>query len=287
MNVHLMPPSKQLKQLALGSLVATTAGVLFATALQAQSAAGRWLSIQRISGNVVAVVGRRQTAQVGSRLSAVGHGLITGNRSSAHLAVDDGIGTIAIAQNTQIAIQRLSVLPDGAKITVIDVPQGQARLQVRRFTNPNSRLELHTPSGVAAVRGTVFGVSVDEEGQTNIATLEGQVEASAQNVSVPVDAGMVSIIHPGEPPTPARTLDRELDIQWHIYEWREDHFYMAGRIDSANSLSAMGEDLPVSRSGHFAQKLYLTSRNQPVILSVQNAVGESRTHRILPWLSND
>ena len=288
MTVRLMLQPKRLKQTILGSLIATTAiSVVLIPALEAQSLAGRWLQIQRISGDVTTLAGRRKNAQVGDRLSAAGHGLITSNRSSAHLAVDDGIGTIAVAQNTRLSIRQLSILSDGSKITVIDVPQGQARLQVRRFTHPNSRLELHTPSGVAAVRGTEFGVSVDDEGQTNVATLEGRVEAIAQNVAVPVDAGMVSIIHPGEPPAPAQSLDRKLDIQWQLYEWREDHFYMAGRIDAANTLLAMGEELSVSRTGHFEQKLRLSDRSQPVVLSVQNAVGESRTHRLLPWLSND
>ncbi|MEM1252649.1 MAG: FecR family protein [Cyanobacteria bacterium P01_H01_bin.21] len=288
MKVRLMLQPKRLKQTILGALIATTAiSVALIPILEAQSAAGRWLQIQRISGDVTTLAGPRKSAQVGDRLSAAGHGLITSNRSSAHLAVDDGIGTIAVAQNTRLAIRQLSVLSDGSKITVIDVPQGQARLQVRRFTHPNSRLELHTPSGVAAVRGTEFGVSVDDEGQTNVATLEGQVEAIAQDVAVPVDAGMVSIIHPGEPPTSTRSLDRKLDIQWDLYEWRDDHFYMAGRIDAANTLLAMGEELSVSRTGHFEQKLRLSDRSLPVVLTVQNAVGESRTHRLLPWLSND
>ncbi|MDV3350107.1 FecR family protein [Leptothoe sp. LEGE 181152] len=288
MNVRLMLRPKRLKQVILGSLVATTAiSITLIPAWEAQSAAERWLRVERISGNVTTLAGGRKNAQIGDHLTAVGHGLITGNRSSAHLSADDGIGTIAVAQNTRLTIRQLAVLSDGSKTTVIDVPQGQARLQVRRFTHPNSRLELHTPSGVAAVRGTEFGVSVDDAGQTNVATLEGQVEASAQNVAVPVDAGMVSIIHPGEPPTPARSLDRKLDIQWELYEWRDDHFYMAGRIDAANTLLALGEALSVSRTGHFEQKLELSSRNQPVILTVQNAVGESRTHRMLPWLSND
>ncbi|MGD1853578.1 MAG: FecR domain-containing protein [Leptolyngbyaceae cyanobacterium] len=285
MNVPLLQ-TKRWRQLVLGTLVVTTA-VALAPAIKAQSVTGRWLRVQRISGNVTTLIGRRKSAQVGERLSAVGHGLITGNRSSANLAVDDGIGSIAVAQNTHLTIQQLYVLPDGGKVTVIDVPRGQARLQVRPFTHPSSRLELRTPSGVAAVRGTVFGVSVDEDGQTNVATLEGQVEASAQEVAVPVNAGMVSIIHPGEPPSPARELDRELDIQWDSYEWRGDHFYMAGRIDAANTLLAMGDELATSRAGRFEESLQLPSRSQPVVLTVQNAMGEARTYRLLPWLSND
>lgn len=287
-NVCVMARPQLLKRLALGSLLAVVPlGILGVPALQAQSRPGGWLQVQRMTGNVTTLTGRSKNTQVGDRLSAIGHGLVTGNRSSANLSVDDGIGSVAVAQNTRITVKQLSVLADGARVTVLDVPRGQARLQVRRFTHANSRLELHTPSGVAAVRGTVFGVSVDEEGQTNVATLEGQVEASAQEVSVPVDAGEVSIIYPGEPPTSVRALDRRLDIQWQAYEWRTNHFYIAGHIDAANTLLAMEDEVSVSRSGYFEERIPLTDRSQPVELTVQNAMGETRTHRLLPWLSHD
>lgn len=286
MNVCPRLQPRQLKHLAIGSILTTAVmGISFASF--AQSVPGRWLQVQRVTGTVTLLTGNSKPAQVGNRLSTVGHGLVTGNRSSAHLSVDDGIGGIAVSQNTRIAIRQLSVLPDGSKVTVIDVPRGQARLQVRRFTHDNSRLELHTPSGVAAVRGTEFGVSVEQNGQTNVATLEGQVEASAQSVVVPVDAGMVSIIHPGDPPTPARPLDRELEIEWNGYEWKNDRFYISGRIDAANTLLAMGEELPVGRTGHFEETLQLTDRSPSVVLTVQNALGETRQYRLLPWLSHD
>ncbi|MEM1239432.1 MAG: FecR family protein [Cyanobacteria bacterium P01_H01_bin.26] len=286
MNVCPIPQQTLLKRLAGSLVLATALGIAVVPALQAQTTGG-WLQVQRVSGRVTTLTGRRKNTQVGDRLSAVGHGLVTGNRSSANLSLDEGIGSIAVAQNTQVRVEQLSVLSDGARVTVLDVPRGQARLQVRRFNNPNSRLELHTPSGVAAVRGTVFGVSVDEDGQTSVATLEGQVEASAQNVAVPVDAGMVSIIYPGEPPTSPQSLDRKLDIQWQTYEWREDHFYMAGWIDPANTLMVMGDEISTTRTGYFAKKVFLADRSHRVMLTVQNAMGEARIYELLPWLSND
>ena len=286
MNVCPIPQPTLFKRLAGALVVATTLGIAAVPALQAQTTGG-WLQVQRVSGSVTTLIGRRKSTQVGDRLSAVGHGLVTGNRSSANLSLDEGIGSIAVAQNTQVRVEQLSVLSDGARVTVLDVPRGQARLQVRRFTNPNSRLELHTPSGVAAVRGTVFGVSVDEDGQTSVATLEGQVEASAQNVAVPVDAGMVSIIHPGEPPTSPQSLDRKLDIQWQTYEWRNDHFYVAGWIDRANTLMVMGDEIATTRTGYFAKKVFLADRSQQVMLTVQNPMGETRMHSLLPWLATD
>uniref|UniRef100_A0ACD5H295 FecR domain-containing protein n=1 Tax=Desertifilum tharense IPPAS B-1220 TaxID=1781255 RepID=A0ACD5H295_9CYAN len=50
---------------------------------------------------------------------------------------------------------------------------GQARFRVRRFNHPGSSLEIETPAGSSAVRGTEFGVSVHPDGKTGIATREG------------------------------------------------------------------------------------------------------------------
>ena len=270
-------------------LLSLLAAVLVGTSvpLYAQSVSGRWLQLQRFSGTVTVVAGRSKSARIGDRLSAVGHGLVTGSRSSANLSVDTGIGTIAVAQNTRITIDRLTTLADGGRVTILDVPRGQARLQVRRFTNPSSRLELHTPSGVAAVRGTEFGVSVSPEGRTVVATTEGSVEATAASQSVEVLPETVSLIYPGQPPTPAAPLDHELAIRWDANEWSNGYLYLSGNIDAANTITVMGEELPVNRRGRFETRLSLPTRSQRVTIEVSNAVGETRTYTRRPWLSRD
>ncbi|NEQ52363.1 MAG: FecR domain-containing protein [Leptolyngbya sp. SIO3F4] len=280
-----MPTSKRLNRRQFGGLMtATTLGVLLKpqNLLANSSYSRRWLRIQRLSGDVTTVTGQSKRARVGDYLDSIGHGLVTGHRSTAHLAIDDGIASVAIAQNTRITIQQLSVLRDGARITVLDVPQGQARFQVRQFTNPQSRLELRTPSGVTAVRGTTFGVSVNQQGQTNVATLEGQVEAGAQGVSVAVNAGKVSIIYPGAAPTTARDLDRDLDIRWNDVEWRDEEFYMAGYTDSANILWVNDQEISVDRAGYFEQTIPFYRQRRVVSVIVQNPLGETHTHSFLP-----
>ncbi|MEM9805424.1 MAG: FecR family protein [Cyanobacteria bacterium P01_D01_bin.56] len=275
-------------RLALGSLLtATTFSLALAPTLEAESAVRRALHVRRSSGVVTTLAGYRKRTQPGDRLTAVGHSIITGHRSSANLRIDGGSGSIAVAQNTQMTVERLSVLSNGAHVTVLDVPRGQARVQVRPFTNPSSRFELHTPSGVAAVRGTEFGVSVSEGGKMGVATLEGKVDASAQSVDVPVEAGMVSVIRPGETPTPAQPLDRTLDIRWELYEWRDNRLYVEGHVDSANLLFVAGTEMPIDRSGYFKADIPLQKRTHRVKASVQNPVGETRNHQLFRWLAHD
>lgn len=274
--------------LVLGSLlIATTLSILLSSILDAQSAVRRALHIRRVSGTVTTLAGSSHTTQVGDQLTAVGHSIITGRRSSANLAIDGGSGFIAVAQNTHLTVEQLSVLSNGAHVTVLDVPYGQARVQVHPFTNPSSRLELHTPSGVAAVRGTEFGVSVSDDGKIGIATLEGKVDASAQSVVVPVEPGQVSVIRPGEPPSPAQPLDRELDIQWTDHEWRENRLYLTGKINPANTLWVGDTDIAIDRAGYFKADIPVKKRTHLMMATVKNPMGETRQHRLFRWTTHE
>lgn len=281
-----MPPKTRLNvpsRLALGGLFVALAIAAYPLAGHAGAVRGRWLQLQWFSGRVTTQLENSRLARVGDRLAAVGHGVTTARQASANLAIDTGIGSVAMAQSTQMTVQRLDVLPDGARITILTVSRGQARLQARPLTNPNSRLELHTPSGVAAVRGTDFGVSVSEDKKTSVATLEGRVEAIAQSVKVPVDPGLVSIIYPGEPPLSPQPLDRDLDIEWQTRERGDSRLSVSGFINAANTLYLDGEEVPINRTGYFEIVVPLAISLRSVTFTVQNPVGEFREHLILPW----
>lgn len=270
--------------LALGFWV--MAGLVSGMPGQAQSA-NRWLEVGRISGTVTTQVGGSRAARVGDRLSAPGHGVTTQSQASASLEIDSGIGTLAVAQNTQLTVQQLSTLPDGARITILNVPRGQVRVQARSFTNPNSRLELHTPTGVAAVRGTDFGVMVAADGKTSVAALEGSVAASAQSVTVSVDAGLASVMRPGEPPTRPSPLDRTLDILWERRQRRGNRLFLSGRINPTNTLFLDGEEVAIMPTGRFERTIMSGGRLRSVELTVENPLGESRVHRLQLWQTPD
>lgn len=247
----------------------------------------RWLEISQLSGQVNIQRQGNRNARVGDRLDTPGQGVTTGNRSSAILTVDNSIGTVAVAANTQLTVQQMNTLANGAQVTILNVPRGQARVRVRQFTSPDSRLELHTPSGVAAVRGTEFGVSVTDTGQTAIGTLEGTVDASAQGQTVQLEAGFAATIRPGEPPTAPQPLDRQLSLELVDQYRRGRGIYVQGKINPTNRLLIAGKDVAVKPSGYFAVRTVLPRGNRTVILTVENPLGESRDYPIRGWQLDD
>lgn len=253
-------------------------------ALRAQSAPGRWLEVRQIARSVFIHTGEHRSAHVGDRLNNRGHGISTGRRASATLAVDLNIGTVTLAENTHITVQRLDVLSDGARVTLLQVHRGQARIQARPMNNPNSRFDLQIPNGIAAVRGTDFGVTIGEDQKTAVATLDGHVELTAQGVTVPVLTGFASVLRPGLPPTRPLPLDRELDIVWRSQSRQGNTIVLVGRINVANTLwqelEADSREIPIDQVGFFTVQLPLEPRSRTLTLSVRNPLGESRIHSL-------
>ncbi|MEB3268234.1 MAG: FecR family protein [Leptolyngbya sp.] len=251
---------------------------------QTSAQLGRWLEVRRFSGGVTVQTDRSRNAWVGARLTQSGHGITTGARATSTLVADLNIGSVTLAQNTRMTVQRLDVLSNGGRVTILRVHRGQARMQARPMNNPSSRLELHTPSGIASVRGTDFGVAVEETGDTNVGTLDGRVEAIAQGEIVSVDPGLVSVIHPGEAPSPPFALDRVLDLTVINQNRRGTFIYLVGRIDPGNTLlQETAEDLvelPTDRGGYFEVTIPFDEASNAATLVVRNVMGESRRHEL-------
>ena len=243
----------------------------------------RWLEIEQVRGEVTYHGSESRSAQIGDRLEAVGQGIDTANRSSSILGVDTAIGRVHVAQNTSLQVNKLEVQPDGARVTVLGITQGQARVQARRFTNPNSRLEIQSPSGIAAVRGTEFGVSVDADGKMAIATDSGSVEVTAQSQSVQVGPGLVSIIVPGSPPTIPRPLDRQLSLQLLNMRYAGSRTTLKAKVDPANSVLFNGQEIAVNREGIAAAEVAL--HRSTLTVTVRNPLGETKDHVV--WVRND
>jgi len=253
----------------------------------------RWLAITRLNGpvEIIPFGAARRPARLGERLNSVGDILITGPEAAARLEVDLATGFISVSENSRLQIRTLSVTQSGGRITELLVLRGQARLQIRPLSNPDSRIEIYTPAGVSGVRGTEFGVSVGPTGQTGVATLEGSVVSSAQGQSVTVNAQQQSVIRPDEPPSPPEPLrnDPSLSIEVLRPTGRLDGqssrlVQVIGYTDSVNLLSLNGEQQPLERNGRFEATVSSStssSTNGRIALLVTTPLGTTQQYELV------
>lgn len=252
----------------------------------------RWLEVRQFQRRVTyqQVKNPSRNAKVGDRLTKVGDRLVTAKQSAATLSFDDGIGTVKVTEDTVLQLKKMQTTSRGARIVLLSVPKGLARLQVRRFSNPSSRLQIQTPAGVAGVRGTEFGVGVDAQGKTLVATQSGLVTASAQGKTVEVKPGFFSTIIPGQPPTDPKPIDKEICLTvTSLVETDGGRAKLIAQVKPSSMVFVDGQSVSTDKDGKFEVQATITSNgsDRRLLVSVRNPVGEEKTYLLKvepdPW----
>ncbi len=105
----------------------------------------------------------------------------TGAGSRAELSLGEG-GYVRMDENSQILVTAL----DAGGTTSFQALAGGVWVTIERLLGGSSKFEVHMPSAVASVKGTVFRCEVDEEGASNTYVYEGNVEVEAGGSRVKV-----------------------------------------------------------------------------------------------------
>lgn len=128
-----------------------------------------------------------------------------GAESSATIQFADH-STLLIEENSEVRLDRLSTFGgQGMVDTHIFLNRGSIRPQVKKKTPP-PKFNVHTPSAVAAVRGTEFRVTTDAK-TTRTAVYEGGVSVENDHSQEDVDTGYGLLARIDEPlPTPVKLL---------------------------------------------------------------------------------
>jgi hypothetical protein len=115
---------------------------------------------------------------------------------------DDSI--LTVGENSRVEINEYIYKPEhNVRKAVVKLLEGQVRALVSKVFKANgSRFEVHTPSAVAAARGTYFTVWV-ENGQSGIINIgeTGRVDFTSGGTTVAVDPGYFSVASNGEAPS--------------------------------------------------------------------------------------
>ena len=138
-------------------------------------------------------------AEVGMSLE-VGDSIKTGDDSSAEITFFDG-STVELQPGTEIEIISLDVSGDtGSTSVTLEQTIGATISRVINIIDPASSYEVETPSGAAAVRGSIMVVCVTEDGTSWIANQKGNIWTRAQGVELQVPEKRKCILKPLLPP---------------------------------------------------------------------------------------
>jgi hypothetical protein len=207
----------------------------------------RYLEVREVQGNVTS---QQQPVQVGDRVQARATAITTGEDSGTTLVLDNDTGTVAVSENTQLAVDQVSTTPSGGQQTELSLQEGEVRANIQTFTNPDSSFRVNTPAGVAGVRGTEFSVVVLPTGETRVTTFEGLVEVTAQGQTELIQPGYFSQLTPGQPPTEPRPApeDTRLSLQF-VTESGVERLQVTATVPARSEVLVNQQPLPVSPAG--------------------------------------
>jgi VCBS repeat-containing protein len=130
----------------------------------------------------------------------VGDTMKTGNNSSAEITFFDS-STMELEAGTEIEIVSLDLACDtGVSTVTLTQTMGTTISRVTKLLDPASSYEVETPTGVAAVRGSVMIVTVGGDGTTLITNQEGDIYAIGQDMELQIPEGRTGIIVSGQQP---------------------------------------------------------------------------------------
>jgi prepilin-type processing-associated H-X9-DG protein len=130
----------------------------------------------------------------------VGDTITTGNNGSANLTFFDG-SVMEIKANSQILVNELSTASTGSTAVSLKETVGSTINRIGKLVDSSSKYEVDTPAAVAVVRGTVFDLLVQQNGDTTVKAEQDSVSFTASGVTVTVNQGFQSSASVGGTPS--------------------------------------------------------------------------------------
>ena len=129
----------------------------------------------------------------------VGDSIKTGAGGHVLIIFFDG-SIMELDDYTEVVVVDLDMAEGGSTTVNMFQAVGDTLNRVEQLTDTASSYEVETPAGVAVVRGTTFGLGVDDDGVTILDVDEGDACFEAQGDKVCAEAGYYIVTEPGNSP---------------------------------------------------------------------------------------
>ena len=129
-----------------------------------------------------------------------GYAVRTGVDSAVTLNWVDG-SRVRLGPETSIRVRKCNFNTSSKRSTsLFDLDAGRIWVRVLSALGGKTKFEVRTPTATAGVRGTVFSVSVDGAGQTDVTVYEGEVVVDAEGGTATVAPGQAASVESGNAP---------------------------------------------------------------------------------------
>ena len=157
----------------------------------------------------------------------------TGKNSTILLELPENSGFIRLMPETELKVDKIKIEKgfEGGQIAELSISKGKVITKVRKFNRKASRLQIHTKGATAAVRGTAFLTSFDEQSQTKILVGDGKVLVKAQGQEVMVEPKQQTKVDIGKNPGNPSFATNILDFNIASIKLEQGNLKVSGNVD--------------------------------------------------------
>jgi len=199
----------------------------------------------------------------------------TSSNSTVLIELPENSGFIRIMPETELKVNKIKVSKgfDGGQIAELSVIKGKVITKIRKFNRKSSKLQITTKGATAAVRGTSFLTSYDENNETKIMVGDGKVLVKAQDQEVIVQPQEYTNVSLGGKPALPSNVENKLDFSISSIKADNGSINVVGKTDPDAEVTLNKSLVFPNTNGSFSGNFSVSNGINDIILQTSTIDG--------------
>ncbi|MFN4149405.1 MAG: FecR domain-containing protein [Candidatus Sericytochromatia bacterium] len=207
----------------------------------------------------------------------------TGKNSNILLELPENAGYIRVLPETEIKVSQIKVDKtfEGGQIAELSLIKGKVITKVRKFNRKSSKFQINTRGATAAVRGTSFVTSFNNNSnETKVTVGDGRVSVKAQNEEVLINEKQYTKIALGGKPSQASETDSDFLFKLDKLEARNNKLTVSGLADPEIEVNINNTSLFANSDGSFTGETSVKEGVNNIAIKAITIDGKTKTSNV-------
>ncbi len=206
----------------------------------------------------------------------------TGKNSTVLVELPENSGFIRVLPETELRVDQIKVdkTLGGGQIAELSIIKGKVITKVRKFNRKSSKLQITTKGATAAVRGTSFLASVDENENTKIVVGDGKVSVKGQGEEVLVSPQETTLVALGNIPTKPSITTKAFDFLISEIRSEKGELKLTGKTDPDSEISVNKSFIYPNNDGTFVGNFNVNDGKNDLTIKSSTIDGRTKISKL-------
>lgn len=207
----------------------------------------------------------------------------TGKNSNILLELPENAGYIRVLPETEIKVSQIKVDKsfEGGQIAELSLVKGKVITKVRKFNRKSSKFQINTRGATAAVRGTSFVTSFNNDNnETKVTVGDGRVSVKAQNEEVLVNEKQYTKIAFGSKPSNVSETESNFVFNLNKLSSKDSKLIVSGTVDPEVEVNINNTSLFANNDGSFTGETSIKEGINNIAIKAITIDGKTKTSNV-------